>query len=92
MTAQSQKPCRTVDRSHVTAEPFISTFEPLLTPGDAARYLKVHPKTVTRLAREDSLPSLRIGKHYRFRQSDLTAWVESGVNSGSQSAERRSNS
>ena len=83
MTAQSQKPCRTVDRSHVTAEPFIfSTFEPLLTPGDAARYL----------AREDSLPSLRIGKHYRFRQSDLTAWVESGVNSGSQSAERRSNS
>jgi excisionase family DNA binding protein len=85
MTAQSQKPCRTVDRSHVTAEPFISTFEPLLTPGDAARYLKVHPKTVTRLAREDSLPSLRIGKHYRFRQSDLTAWVESGVNSGRQS-------
>jgi excisionase family DNA binding protein len=59
-------------------------FEPLLTPAEAGDLLRIHPKTVIRLAREGSLPALRLGKHWRFRRSDLGAWVESRVSSNRQ--------
>jgi len=54
-------------------------FQPLLTPTEAGDLLRIHPKTVIRLARDGSLPALRLGKHWRFRRSDLGAWVESRV-------------
>lgn len=36
-------------------------------------------KTAIRLAREGELPGLRVGKHWRFRLSDLAIWTESRV-------------
>jgi excisionase family DNA binding protein len=57
------------------------TFEPLLTPGEAGAYLRLPPKTVVRLARQQVLPGLRLGKHWRFRRSDLTAWAAAQVHS-----------
>ena len=59
-------------------------WEPLLTPIEAAGLLRIHPKTALRLARAKSLPGVRLGKHWRFRQCDLTAWVESQLNPDSQ--------
>jgi excisionase family DNA binding protein len=57
-------------------------FEPLLTPADAGLYLGVHPKTAVRMAREGSIPALRVGaKHWRFRRSDLEIWAEQQVRS-----------
>jgi excisionase family DNA binding protein len=53
--------------------------EPLLTPADAARYLRLHPKTVIRMARQQAIPAIRLGKHWRFRSSDLTAWTAEQV-------------
>lgn len=50
--------------------------EPLLTPKDAAEYLRIHEKSVIRLARKEMIPALRLGKHWRFRQADLSSWVE----------------
>ncbi len=52
-----------------------------MTPADAATYLRVHAKTVIRIARIGQLPALRLGKHWRFRRADLVAWTESQVQS-----------
>ena len=57
------------------------TWEPLLTPIETAKLLRIHPKTAVRLARTNELHAVRLGKQWRFRQSDLTAWVESHVKS-----------
>jgi excisionase family DNA binding protein len=56
-------------------------FEPLLTPAEAAAHLRVHQKTVIRLARLGQLPGLRLGKHHRFRRIDLEQWTASKVSS-----------
>jgi excisionase family DNA binding protein len=62
-------------------------FEPLLTPHEASDYLRVHAKTVIRLARQGQIPALRIGKHWRFRRSDLTEWTGLRLKSACQPAE-----
>lgn len=61
--------------------------EPLLTPTDAGNFLGIHEKTAVKMARAHQLPALRIGKHWRFRRSDLAAWAESQVKSTCQPAE-----
>jgi len=62
-------------------------FEPLMTPQEAAAFLRIHQKTAIRLAREDELPALRIGKHWRFRSADLARWAASKVGSACQPVE-----
>jgi excisionase family DNA binding protein len=59
-------------------------FEPLLTPADAGSYLGIHQKTAIRMAREGSIPALRLGKHWRFRRSDLESWVGAQIQSACQ--------
>jgi excisionase family DNA binding protein len=56
-------------------------FEELIDAGQAGKLLGIHPKTVQRMAREGALPAIRIGKYWRFRLSQLDAWVRSTVNS-----------
>jgi excisionase family DNA binding protein len=38
-------------------------------------YLRMHVKTLQRLARDGRVPCARIGKYWRFRLSDLDRWV-----------------
>jgi excisionase family DNA binding protein len=61
-----------------------TSWEPLRTPDEAAAYLRIHPKTAIRRARKGQLPGFRLGKHWRFRQSDLEAWVAAQVKSSGQ--------
>ena len=51
-------------------------FEPLLDSDEAAALLKVHPKTLQRMARRGEIPGIQIGKLWRFRRSELNAWME----------------
>jgi excisionase family DNA binding protein len=63
-------------------------FEPLLDPKQAAALLRVHQKTLVRLAREGRVPAIRVAKHWRFRASTLNLWVagqETGVGLSGQS-------
>jgi len=63
-------------------------FEPLLDPKQAAVLLRVHQKTLVRLAREGRVPAIRVAKHWRFRASTLNLWLasqETGVGSSGQS-------
>lgn len=66
---------------------FRTEFEALMTPAEAATYLRVHPKTLVRLAREGVIPALRISKHWRFRMSTLLDYVDAGLKSTRQPVE-----
>ena len=50
-------------------------FESFLDSREAAALLQIHPKTLQRLARKGEIRAMRIGKLWRFRASDLDAWV-----------------
>lgn len=49
----------------------------LLTPEEVADRLKLKVRTVLRLVREGKLLAVRVGRLYRFRPSDLRAFIES---------------
>jgi excisionase family DNA binding protein len=50
-------------------------FEPLLDSDEAARLLKIHPKTLQRMARRGEITGVQIGKLWRFRASELNIWM-----------------
>ena len=54
---------------------FESRFEPLLDSDEAAALLKIHPKTLQRMARRGEVPAIQIGKLWRFRASELNEWM-----------------
>ncbi len=47
----------------------------LLGPDDVASLLGVARKTVIIWAREGRIPSVRIGRFYRFDRAELDAWM-----------------
>jgi excisionase family DNA binding protein len=51
-------------------------FEPFLDSEQAAALVKIHPKTLQRLARIGRVHGYRIGKLWRFRASDLASRSE----------------
>ncbi len=51
-------------------------FEPLLDSEEAAALLKIHPKTLQKLAREGKIEAIQIGRLWRFRTSALNRWLE----------------
>lgn len=58
-----------------------SPWERLLTPSEAAAFLRVHAKTTIRMGRERRIPAIRLGKHWRFRAVDLTRFAAEQVQS-----------
>ena len=46
-----------------------------LTTDEVLCYLKVAPRTMYRLIRSGELPAMRVGRHWRFRRTDLDAWL-----------------
>lgn len=59
-----------------SADPFSHEFEPLLDSDEAAALLKIHPKTLQKLARSGEIDAIQIGKLWRFRASALNRWLE----------------
>lgn len=51
-------------------------FELLLDSDEAAALLKIHPKTLQRMARRGQVVGIQIGKLWRFRTSDLNKMLE----------------
>ena len=52
-----------------------NTVEQLLTVRELAELLRLHVKTVERMARAGRLPSLRVFGRVRFRSSDIASWL-----------------
>ena len=50
-------------------------FEPLIDTEQAAALLRIHPKTLQRMARRGEVRGYQLGKLWRFRASDLVKCV-----------------
>jgi excisionase family DNA binding protein len=50
-------------------------FEPLLDSFQAAALLRIHPKTLQKMARRGDIHATHVGKLWRFRASDLNDWL-----------------
>ena len=47
-----------------------------LTTDEVLEYLQVNLRTVYRLIKAGTLPAVRVGRQWRFRRSDIDAWLE----------------
>ena len=50
--------------------------ERLLDSHEAAALLKVHPRTLQRLAQRGQIAGVQVGKLWRFRASAIDAWIQ----------------
>ena len=57
-------------------------FEPLLDVIDAAKLLRIHPKTLRAKAGRGIIPGIQIGRVWRFRASMLNRWLEGMTDRG----------
>ena len=48
-----------------------------LTPHEISKILKLHPFTVTRLAREGKIPAFKVGGVWRLRRDEFEKWIAS---------------
>jgi len=48
----------------------------LLNVNDVAKFLRVNVSTVYSWAQNGELPAIKIGRSWRFRQSDLEIWLD----------------
>jgi excisionase family DNA binding protein len=46
-----------------------------MTPKEVAQYLRVHVRTIYRLAKSGRIPSRKIGGSWRFRKEQLDLWL-----------------
>ena len=51
----------------------------VMTSVEAAEYLKMHVKTVCRLAKEKKIPAKKVGSEWRFLKSVLDRWLTQEV-------------
>lgn len=47
----------------------------ILTTDEVADYLRVHPRTVLRMAERGTIKHSKVGGQYRFRRADIEAMV-----------------
>lgn len=55
------------------------------TTQEAAAFLRIHPRTLTRMAVDGLVPAFRIGSHWRFLPCDIDAWMKAQVSCQSSS-------
>jgi excisionase family DNA binding protein len=71
----------------------VDTGDRLLTPGEVAALFRVDPKTVTRWAAAGRIGSIRTpGGHRRFRESEVKALLEGGLDFDDEGSGTSSNS
>ena len=68
MTPESKK--------HTAGSQTEVSFEPLLVVTEAARLLRISPKTLRTKACRGIIPGKRVGGRWRFRASALNEWLE----------------
>jgi excisionase family DNA binding protein len=52
-----------------------SVYDELLTPEEAAEYLRVNPQTIYRLLRRGGIPGAKVGHQWRLRRQDLETYI-----------------
>ena len=69
MTHFSSKPARSAQVRELI-------FEQLLDSDEAAALLKIHPKTLQKMARNGEITGVQVGRLWRFRASVINEWLE----------------
>ena len=65
----SYKPARSAEVQELT-------FEHLLDTDEAAALLRIHPKTLQKMARNGEISGVQVGRLWRFSDSVLNEWLE----------------
>jgi len=78
-------------RYYAVQAPTLPVWEPLLSASEAGELLKVHEKTIIRLARANKLPGFQLGERWRFKLSTLAKWVDDQIKLGGQPLGRMEN-
>jgi excisionase family DNA binding protein len=47
----------------------------VLTVKDVADFLKVHERTVYRMAAAGKIPAFKVGTSWRFKKEEIDAWI-----------------
>ena len=55
---------------------------------DAALFLNIKPVTLRKWIKDKNVPAHKIGKHWKFRRSELEEWVKSGKSAIEYSVEK----
>lgn len=61
----------------------------IMTAKTLATYLKVHPLTVMRYAREGKIPAFKIGEEWRFHRKYIDRWLKSRLTDNLQTKDRK---
>jgi excisionase family DNA binding protein len=69
MSNLASKPARSAETREMI-------FEQLLDSDEAAALLKIHPKTLQKMARNGEIAGVQVGRLWRFRASVLNDWLE----------------
>ena len=56
---------------------------------EVAEFLKLHPYTVNKLAREGNIPAFKIGADWRFHKKHIERWINEKIAYSQQGMERR---
>jgi excisionase family DNA binding protein len=48
----------------------------VLTLGEVAEFLHVHPSTVYRLLKDHTIPAFKVGSDWRFNQESIERWIK----------------
>ena len=50
----------------------------IMTTKEVAKYLKLHPITICKLSKEGKIPSVQIGRVWRFDKEVIDEWIANG--------------
>ena len=67
---------RSTHKKHMLRARGESDFESLLDVTEAAKLLRIHPKTLRSKARLGVIPGVQVGRLWRFRASALNEWLD----------------
>jgi excisionase family DNA binding protein len=62
----------------------MSVSEPLLTAREVSAYLNLSKITIYEWAHRGKIPAFRLGHHWRFRRSEIEAWLDRNRQSGAE--------
>jgi excisionase family DNA binding protein len=62
----------------MTQAPAKETPTTFMTSEEVISVLRVNARTLYRLIRSGDFPAVRVGRQWRFRRSDLEAWLDRG--------------
>ena len=61
----------------------------ILDTKEVSEFLKLHPFTVNKLAREGKIPAFKIGADWRFHRKHIERWINEKIEYHAQGKERR---